>query len=93
MFLMESLFLSMFLPSLSSPLSLAVVAPPSALVAFSFRFLTFRLMFGFGKFKFIGASTREFSYLHGFTINQPIPTGQRAHHAAERGMLAENGLC
>ena len=44
------------------------------LLTLYFRWLLFRLMFGFGKMKFHGASTKEFSYLKGFMINQPLPT-------------------
>jgi hypothetical protein len=71
---MESGFLAIFLPNLSSPFSLRVSTMPLSLLAFSFRQLTFRVLFGFGKFKFIGASLKEFSYLRGFMINQPMPS-------------------
>jgi len=79
--LMESLFLAIFLP-LASPFSLSLPTLPIPLLCLAFKFLIFRLMFGFGKFKFIGASTREFSYLKGFLINQPMPTifGRLMYH-------------
>ena len=67
--LLEATFLSLFLPSTSALSSGAVPLP---LVTFSLRWLLFRLMFGFGKIKFSGCSTKEFSYLKGFMINQPL---------------------
>jgi len=73
--LLEAGFLSLFLPSLLPLTSgVALVTPPVPLVAFSLRWLLFRLMFGFGKMKFSGASTKEFSYLKGFMIQQPLPS-------------------
>lgn len=68
--LLEASFLSLFLPSLSS---LSMGTLPLPIVSFSLRWLLFRLMFGFGKIKFAGASTKEFSYLKGFMVNQPLP--------------------
>jgi hypothetical protein len=53
--LLECGFLSLFLPSLPGlHLQWAAAAVPPALVAFSFRWLLFRVMMGFGKFKVTG---------------------------------------
>jgi len=73
--LSEAGFISLFLPSLL-PLTAGVGLrePAVPLVAFSLRWLLFRLMFGFGKMKFSGASTKEFSYLKSFLVNQPMPS-------------------
>lgn len=62
--LMEASFLSLFLPSLH-PLwvSLSLTSAPLPVVSWSLRWLLFRLMIGFGRIKFQGASTKEFSYL------------------------------
>ena len=49
--LLESAFLALFLPSLAGPASMHTVAPPGSLLAFCFRLLIFRLLFGFGKMK------------------------------------------
>jgi hypothetical protein len=39
-----------------------------------YRLLIFRVMFGFGKFKFLGATKNDRGYLKGFLINQPLPS-------------------
>lgn len=62
--LLEATFLSLFLPAalpLWTPLEgvqLGLSATPAPLVTLSLRWLLFRLMFGFGKMKFLGASTK-----------------------------------
>jgi hypothetical protein len=89
--LFEMGFLLMFFPepmplfpaSDSDTSSPPVFYLPSSLVVFALRFLFFRLMFGFGKFKFHGSTFSDQSYMHGFLIAQPIPSplGWLLHHA------------
>jgi hypothetical protein len=80
--LLEAGFLALLLPSLHvlPDLSATAAAPP--VVAWTFHWLLFRVIFGFGKFKFLGASHKDTSYIHGFLVNQPLPTplGWYAHH-------------
>jgi len=52
----------------------ALSGPVYPLVHFHLRWLLFRLMFGFGKMKFLGAKWRDCSYLSGFMINMPLPS-------------------
>ena len=84
--LLEAGFLALFLPPLLPLPSLAAVAEPAPLLAWAFSWLLFRVVFGFGKFKFSGADRHDTSYLHGFLINQPMPTrlGWYAHHLPHR---------
>jgi hypothetical protein len=73
--LLEMGFCALFLPRVEFVLhSLSLTSAPLPLMTLYLRWLLFRLMFGFGKMKFHGASLREFSYLKGFMINQPLPT-------------------
>lgn len=68
-----ALFLPALRPlSLSSLSSLAAVEAPNPLVAWSFRWLLFRLMFGFGKLKFMETSKRDQTYIACFIVNQPM---------------------
>jgi hypothetical protein len=72
--LFEASFFSLFLgPTLPLP-SLAAVHPPEPAIAWMYRLLLFRVMFGFGKFKFLGATKSDRGYLKGFLINQPLPS-------------------
>jgi hypothetical protein len=43
-------------------------------VAVGYQLLIFRLVFGFGKFKFTKTNLKERLYLKSFVINQPLPT-------------------
>jgi len=86
---LEMGFLALLMPPLepvwmtqgSWPKLVSAVPP---LWAFSMRYLCWRLMFGFGKFKFEAGRFKitDLSYLHGFLINQPLPTvpGWLMHH-------------
>jgi len=47
---------------------------PTPLHAFLFRYLLVRLLVGFGKMKFSESTKRDWSYIRGFLINQPILT-------------------
>ncbi|HMJ57167.1 MAG TPA: lipase maturation factor family protein [Polyangiaceae bacterium] len=72
--LFEASFFSLFLgPTLPLP-SLEAVHPPEPAIAWMYRLLLFRVMFGFGKFKFLGATKADRGYLKGFLINQPLPS-------------------
>ena len=72
--LFEASFFSLFLgPTLPLP-SLEAVYPPEPAIAWMYRLLLFRVMFGFGKFKFLGATKNDRGYLKGFLINQPLPS-------------------
>ena len=72
--LFEASFFSLFLgPTLPLP-SLEAVHPPEPAIAWMYRLLLFRVMFGFGKFKFFGSDKHDRGYLKGFLINQPLPS-------------------
>ena len=65
---------AMFLPPLHVlPDVTAVVAPDPAL-AWVYRLLLFRVLVGFGKFKFVGSTRQDTGYLKGFLVNQPLPS-------------------
>ncbi len=80
--LLEAGFLALMLPPLRALPELSAAAAPLPVVAWTFHWLLFRVIFGFGKFKFLGASHKDTSYIHGFLVNQPLPTplGWYAHH-------------
>lgn len=68
-------------PSLSS---LALSGLPSAVQTFAFRWLLFRLMFGFGKTKFVGCHLYDDRlYVKNFFMSMPMPNviGWWAYHA------------
>jgi hypothetical protein len=72
--LFEASLFSLFLgPTLPLP-SLEAVHPPEPAIAWMYRLLLFRVLFGFGKFKFLGATKNDRGYLKGFLINQPLPS-------------------
>lgn len=81
--LLEAGFWAMFLPALASAPDLRALAAPLPALAWLFRLLLFRVMFGFGKQKFLGTTRADAGFLHGFMIRQPLPTpiGWRAHRA------------
>src|SRR5262249_48588649 len=70
--LFESTLLALFLPGIKALPQLEALAAPAPLLTWSFRLLIFRLMFGFGKQKFIGSRPKDAAYLKGFLINQPL---------------------
>jgi hypothetical protein len=43
-------------------------------VRWAYRWLLFRVLFGFGKLKFVGAGARDSCYVKSFLIGMPIPT-------------------
>jgi hypothetical protein len=73
--LLEAGFLAMLLPA-TQPLALGpgAVEPPSDGLAWAFRWLLFRVMFGFGKLKFVGTGPKDSCYVRSFLIGMPIPT-------------------
>eukprot|EP01006_Ploeotia_vitrea_P035954 TRINITY_DN65950_c6_g1_i1.p1 TRINITY_DN65950_c6_g1~~TRINITY_DN65950_c6_g1_i1.p1 ORF type:complete len:915 (-),score=378.68 TRINITY_DN65950_c6_g1_i1:106-2826(-) len=74
MLLAEASFLSVFLPSTLPWMELSAAQLPLPMVAFAFRLLLFRLMFGFGKTKFSGSTRHDRMYIYGMMINQPLPS-------------------
>ncbi|MGB7441856.1 MAG: lipase maturation factor family protein [Coleofasciculaceae cyanobacterium] len=72
--LLEAGFLALFLPSIPALPQLEVTSLPLASVTWAYHWLIFRLMLGFGKYKFWDSSLRDLAYLKGFFINQPMPT-------------------
>jgi hypothetical protein len=74
-FLLEIGFLAAWLPPLQYVWESAnSIAAPTPLLAFCFHWLEFRLLFGFGKMKFAGATSADRLYIKGFLISQPIPS-------------------
>ncbi|MEO8392602.1 MAG: lipase maturation factor family protein, partial [Chloroflexota bacterium] len=72
--LMEAGFLAIFLPPVQVLPHIESSASTLPIVVFAYNFLIFRLMFGFGKFKFLGTNRKERLYLKPFLINQPVPS-------------------
>jgi hypothetical protein len=72
--LFECTVLSLFLPATQTLPNLDAIAAPAPALAWAFRLLIFRLMFGFGKQKFIGSRSKDLAYLKGFLIAQPLPS-------------------
>lgn len=72
--LFEATFLAVFCPPLHVLPELSTTATPPVLVVFALQFLTFRVLFGFGKVKFWGSTRKDLTYLQAFVITQPIPT-------------------
>jgi hypothetical protein len=79
----EAGFLALLLPASEALPSLRLVAEPLPLVAFAFRLLVIRLMWGFAKVKFVGTKPNDKLYLKGFLTWAPLPTplGWWAQHA------------
>lgn len=79
----ESLVLALFLPQTYALPELTAVATPTPLLTWMYRLLMFRLMFGFGKQKFMGSRNKDSAYLRGFLIYQPLlsPVAWYAHRA------------
>ena len=81
--LLEAGFLALFLPEPAALPSLETEALPLPVVAFAFRFLVIRLMWGFAKLKFIGTKRGDSLYLRGFLAWMPMctPLGYRLQRA------------
>ena len=72
--LLEVGFLALFLPTTHVLPDVQALAAPLASVAFLFRWLLIRLMWGFAKLKFIGTEKGDGMYLQGFLTWLPMPT-------------------
>lgn len=72
--LFEAGFWGMFLPPTHLLPNVTASAAPLPVVAWVFRLLVFRVMFGFGKHKFIGKTPEDTGFLKSFFVNQPLPT-------------------
>ncbi len=72
--LFESTVLALFLPHIRALPNLEAVSAPAPALAWAYRILLFRLMFGFGKQKFVGSRNKDLSYLKGFLVAQPLPS-------------------
>lgn len=70
----ETTLLGLFLPPILPLPELASVAAPVPAVAWAYRLLLFRVIFGFGKQKFLGATSKDSVYLRGFLTAQPLPS-------------------
>ena len=62
--LFECTLLGLFLPPTRVLPELAAAALPAPAIAWAYRFLLFRVMFGFGKQKFVGTRKREIGRAH-----------------------------
>jgi hypothetical protein len=78
----EATLLALLLPATHPLPELAAVAAPAPALAWAYRLLVFRVMFGFGKQKFIGSTGKDLAYLKGFLASQPLPSplGWYAQH-------------
>jgi hypothetical protein len=72
--LFEAGFWGMFLPATALLPQLGTLAAPSPLIAWVYRLLALRVIWGFGKHKFLGSKPQDSGFLKGFLINQPLPT-------------------
>ena len=72
--LLESGFLCLFLPATQMLPRLAAAELPHPLIPFIFQLLVFRLLFGFGRTKFMGISRRDWVYTRDFLMNMPLCT-------------------
>ena len=72
--LLETGFLALFLPPLLWLPRLASQAPAAPVLKFAFCWLLFRVMFGMGKFKFLGRWWEQPLYLKWFQSFQPLPS-------------------
>ncbi|HEY6559856.1 MAG TPA: lipase maturation factor family protein [Polyangiaceae bacterium] len=72
--LFEAGFWGMLLPATLALPALEASAPPLPAVAWVYRLLAFRVIFGFGKVKFAGATAHDSGYLKSFMVAQPLPT-------------------
>jgi hypothetical protein len=70
--LFEATLLALFLPATLPLPELAAVSAPAPALAWAYRLLLFRVMFGFGKQKFTGSRKEDLAYLKGFLTNQPL---------------------
>jgi hypothetical protein len=72
--LLESGFLCLFLPRTELLPGLAVVSAVHPLLPFIFQLAIFRVLFGFGKTKFLGIRRGDLCYTRFFLMNMPLCT-------------------
>lgn len=72
--LFECTLLGLFLPATRVLPELGITALPPPAIAWAYRLLLCRVMFGFGKQKFVGSRKQDLAYLRGFLVNQPLPS-------------------
>lgn len=72
--LFEATILAIFLPELLPFPEISSVSEPHPAIAFLYRFLLFRLLFGFGKFKFSKPNFKDSGYFKNFLLNVPLPS-------------------
>ncbi len=89
--LLEAGFLALFLPPVHALPDLTAAELPLPTVAFLFRWLVIRLMWGFAKLKFLGTKKGDDLYFRGYLAWAPLPTpfGWYLQHAPRpllRGM-------
>ena len=81
--LQEVGFLALFLPTYPALPEWDASVLPNPSVAFMFRWFVIRLMLGFGRVKFVGATRDDRLYMRGFFVWMPMPSplGWYLHHA------------
>jgi hypothetical protein len=67
--LFEATVLSLFLPATYALPELRAVGVPAASLTWVYRLLVFRVMFCFGKQKFLGSTSKDLAYLKGFLVS------------------------
>jgi hypothetical protein len=72
--LLEAGFWGALIPATKLLPQLDCIAAPVAPLAWAFRLLTFRVLFGFGKHKFLGSTAQDRGFLRGFLATQPLPS-------------------
>ncbi len=72
--LFEATLLALFLPATHALPELQAVSAPAPALAWAYRLLLFRVMFGFGKQKVLGSRAKDLAYLKGFLVTQPLPS-------------------
>ena len=72
--LLEVGFLSLWLPAIPLLPNVSLESLPHPALAWTYRFLLFRLIFGFGKFKFWKSNLLDQGYFRAFMVNIPLPS-------------------
>ncbi len=72
--LFEAGLLAIFLPQLALLPDWSLQTEIHPYIAFLYRFLLFRLLFGFGKYKFSKPNFKDSGYFKNFLINVPLPS-------------------
>jgi hypothetical protein len=70
----EATILALFLPATHTLPNLEAVAVPAPALAWVYRLAVLRVLLGFGKLKFVGATSKDWAYLRGFLVAQPLPS-------------------